>query len=47
LKPLITKGPRVKHVCRSADSVFGHTPATFGSVLENAEDDDDLSKRSY
>lgn len=41
-KSLNTKGPRVKHVCRSAESVLGQTPATFGSILEKTEDDDNL-----
>lgn len=43
-KSLNTKGPRVKHVCRSAESVLGQTPATFGSILEKTEDDDNLCK---
>ncbi|XP_025209223.1 histone-lysine N-methyltransferase trithorax isoform X1 [Melanaphis sacchari] len=35
------KGPRVKHVCRTAESVLGQTIATFGNVFENSLDDDD------
>lgn len=35
-----TKGPRIKHVCRTAESVLGQTLATFGNVLENSLDVD-------
>ncbi|CAH1713183.1 unnamed protein product [Aphis gossypii] len=38
-----TKGPRIKHVCRTAESVLGQTLATFGNVLENSLDVDALS----
>ncbi|XP_025421628.1 histone-lysine N-methyltransferase trithorax isoform X2 [Sipha flava] len=37
-----TKGPRIKHVCRSAKSVLGKTPATFGNVDDKTEDLDDI-----
>jgi len=40
-KLLNTKGPRIKHVCRTAESVLRQTPATFGIVLEKTEDVDE------
>lgn len=35
-----TKGPRIKHVCRTAETVMGQTLATFGNVLGNSLDAD-------
>lgn len=44
LKTLNTKGPRIKHVCRSAESVLGQTLATFGNILDKTEDVNNESK---
>lgn len=41
-KSFNTKGPRIKHVCRSAESVLGQAPATFENILEKTENN--LSK---
>lgn len=47
LKTLNTKGPRIKHVCRTAESVLGQTLATFGNVDETEDIDNDQSKLHF
>jgi hypothetical protein len=47
LKSVNSKGPRIKHVCRSAKSVLGKTPATFGNVDDKTEDLDDILSKLF
>lgn len=44
LKTFNTKGPRIKHVCRTAESVLGQTLATFENVDKSEDVDNDQGK---
>lgn len=43
-KTVNLKGPRVKHVCRTAESALRQIPATFESIIEKTDDVDSQSK---